>query len=129
MQPTSVENSNQAERKQIEILLSVISIAAAEGARMIQMNVDDRASLDVRAKSASDFVTALDIETEKWITTFLLSEWPGEAHIMGEELTPGPPPTPGVTFVVDPIDGTTNFLHGYPEYAVSIAAVLDSCDV
>jgi len=44
---------------------------------------------------------------------------------MGEELAPGAPPPRGLVFVVDPLDGTTNFLHGYPEYAVSIAAALD----
>ena len=44
---------------------------------------------------------------------------------MGEELSPGAAPTAGLVFVADPLDGTTNFLHGFPWYAVSIAAVVD----
>ena len=43
---------------------------------------------------------------------------------MGEELTPGLS-TDGLVWIVDPLDGTTNFLHGYPSYAVSIAAAID----
>jgi myo-inositol-1(or 4)-monophosphatase len=45
--------------------------------------------------------------------------------VMGEELSPKDAPGEGTHFIVDPLDGTTNFLHGYPEYAVSIGLVLD----
>ena len=47
--------------------------------------------------------------------------------MLGEELTPGADlSSPGLTFVADPLDGTTNFLHGYPQYAVSIGAIQQS---
>jgi len=46
------------------------------------------------------------------------------ARIIGEELSPDIV-TEGLVWVVDPLDGTTNFLHGYPSYAVSIAAAID----
>ena len=45
-------------------------------------------------------------------------------RIMGEELSPDAP-ADGLVWVVDPLDGTTNFLHDYPAYAVSIAAAVD----
>jgi myo-inositol-1(or 4)-monophosphatase len=46
------------------------------------------------------------------------------ARIVGEELTPALE-TDGLVWIVDPLDGTTNFLHGFPSYAVSIAAAVD----
>ena len=47
-----------------------------------------------------------------------------DALILGEELSPESSTNADVAFVVDPLDGTTNFLHGYPEFAVSIAAAV-----
>jgi myo-inositol-1(or 4)-monophosphatase len=73
-------------------------------------------------KTQHDFVTAVDRGAETLIAETLLAAVPGSA-IVGEELTPGARPTADVVWIVDPLDGTTNFLHGYPEYAVSIAAV------
>jgi myo-inositol-1(or 4)-monophosphatase len=47
-----------------------------------------------------------------------------EARVIGEELNPEIV-TEGLVWIVDPLDGTTNFLHGFPSYAVSIAAAVD----
>jgi len=105
-------------------MLRAITDAAALAARGIAARSADRAHLEVRLKSASDFVSDVDVEAEALIRDRLAQAFP-EAHIMGEELAPGAPPARGITFVVDPLDGTTNFLHGYPEYAVSIAAAVD----
>ncbi len=74
-------------------------------------------------KGQSDFVTRVDRETEELIGDALLAETP-DATILGEELTPDIRHE-GLVWVVDPLDGTTNFLHGYPAYGVSIAAALD----
>ncbi len=71
--------------------------------------------------SAVDPVTVVDRESEKFILAALQAARPADGFL-GEEGsdTPG---TSGVTWVVDPIDGTVNFLYGVPEYAVSVAAV------
>jgi myo-inositol-1(or 4)-monophosphatase len=67
----------------------------------------------------------VDRESERLIAETLLRECPDSA-IMGEELTPdGIGDQNGLLWIVDPLDGTTNFLHGYPAYAVSIAAMVD----
>ena len=73
-------------------------------------------------KTHRDFVTTIDRQAETLIAETLLAAFPGSA-IVGEELTPGARPQADVIWIVDPLDGTTNFLHGYPEFAVSIAAV------
>ena len=74
-------------------------------------------------KGSHDFVTAVDRRAEEIISAALLAGQPG-ARIIGEELAPDLV-TDGLVWIVDPLDGTTNFLHGFPVYAVSIAAAVD----
>jgi myo-inositol-1(or 4)-monophosphatase len=74
-------------------------------------------------KGSRDFVTEVDRTAERMIAEVLLAAEPG-SRIVGEELTPGMV-TEGLVWIVDPLDGTTNFLHGYPSYAVSIGAAVD----
>src|SRR5687768_18603992 len=76
-----------------------------------------------RSKSHSDFVTEVDTAAERAIRDVISARVPS-ATVLGEELSPGES-VRGVTFVVDPLDGTTNFLHGFPVYAVSIAVASD----
>jgi len=74
-------------------------------------------------KGRHDFVTEVDRTAERLIGEILTSG-NGGGRIVGEELSPQLA-LDGLVWVVDPLDGTTNFLHGYPAYAVSIAAVVD----
>lgn len=74
---------------------------------------------DVKAKGSNDFVTAMDIETQRTVKSMLAGAYP-ECLFLGEEgehakLTDAP------TFVLDPIDGTTNFIFGYRLSAISLA--------
>jgi myo-inositol-1(or 4)-monophosphatase len=73
-------------------------------------------------KARNDFATDVDREAERLIAEVLLTGAPGSA-VMGEELTPAGATGATVLWIVDPLDGTTNFLHKYPAYAVSIGAV------
>lgn len=75
------------------------------------------------AKGRADWVTEVDRTAEGLIVETLRAGTP-EGHIIGEELSPELR-TDGLVWVVDPLDGTTNFIHRYPCYAVSIAAALD----
>jgi myo-inositol-1(or 4)-monophosphatase len=74
-------------------------------------------------KGSRDFVTEVDRTAERVIADILLAGQPG-ARMVGEELSPDLL-TEGLVWIVDPLDGTTNFLHGYPSYAVSIAVAVD----
>jgi myo-inositol-1(or 4)-monophosphatase len=74
-------------------------------------------------KSRHDFVTVVDRTAEQMIADTLLSAVP-DSQMIGEELTPDATPQAEVAWVVDPLDGTTNYLHGYPQYAVSIGCVV-----
>lgn len=73
-------------------------------------------------KGENDFVTLVDREAERLVSETVLAGAP-ESVVLGEELSPTAK-RDGLVWVVDPLDGTTNFLHGYPQYAVSIG-VLD----
>lgn len=75
-------------------------------------------------KSEFDFVTDVDRAAEGAISDIILQRHP-DARMRGEELSPTMADTSGLVFVADPLDGTTNFLHGVPQYAVSIAAQVD----
>jgi myo-inositol-1(or 4)-monophosphatase len=74
-------------------------------------------------KGRRDFVTEVDRIAEGIITAALQKGRP-PGRMVGEELSPSIV-TEGLVWIVDPLDGTTNFLHGYPSYAVSIAAAVD----
>ncbi len=76
----------------------------------------------------TDPVTVADTETETLIRNWLAHERPGDAFL-GEEAGGAAAAPDGVRWVVDPIDGTVNFLYGIPAYAVSVAAQVDGVSV
>jgi myo-inositol-1(or 4)-monophosphatase len=104
-------------------LLAHIETAAIAAAGFIRARAHDRSSIQWRAKSLTDFVSDVDLGAERLIRDALTDAYPG-ALILGEELSPDASSNADIVFVVDPLDGTTNFLHGFHEYAVSIAAAV-----
>lgn len=73
-------------------------------------------------KGRSDFVTEVDVESERRIVEIIRDTFPTH-DVMAEEGTDDSASgTSGIRWIIDPLDGTTNWLHGYPEYAVSLAA-------
>jgi myo-inositol-1(or 4)-monophosphatase len=104
-------------------LLDVAITAAERAADHIRGCVRPARPTQWQRKGVSDFVTEVDRETERLITTKLLHATP-DAVVLGEELTPEAS-AQSLTWIVDPLDGTTNYLHGYPAYAVSIAAAVE----
>ena len=80
----------------------------------------------MRAKSTpTDPVTIVDTETERLLRDRLAELRPGE-HVLGEEGGGSADDSAGrATWVVDPIDGTVNFVYGLPAYAVSVAVQVD----
>jgi myo-inositol-1(or 4)-monophosphatase len=97
--------------------------AADAAAQYISERSAHRDTLEWRSKAHQDYVSDVDTGAERIVRGTLLAAAP-DAHILGEELSPDSTVDADTLFVVDPLDGTTNFLHGYPQYAVSIALVL-----
>lgn len=102
--------------------------AAAIAARFIAEGALTRHALVWEEKAATDFVSAVDIGAEERIRESLLTAIP-DLRIVGEELGATGDMTSGLVAIVDPLDGTSNFLHGYPSYAVSIGIALDGVPV
>src|SRR3990170_336247 len=108
-------------------LLEAAQLAADRAAAFLREQEGRLAPEAWSEKGQGDFVTEVDRETERIVAGTLLGAAPG-SRVVGEELTPGALGT-GLVWVVDPLDGTTNFLHRFPYYAVSIGAVLDGVPI
>lgn len=110
-------------------LVSLIQRAAEAAAHVIRDATPRRASLDWQEKGAADFVTEVDREAEARAIEIIRMSEPKAKFIAEESAEPVPSPLSNVpsplVFVIDPLDGTTNFLHGLPEYAVSIGVLVD----
>jgi myo-inositol-1(or 4)-monophosphatase len=101
---------------------------ATEAAELVS-TARSRAVGEVDTKSSdTDVVTAADRAAERHIRQRLAQLRPGEPMLGEEEGTSGDDAS-GLCWVVDPIDGTVNYLYGYPWYAVSVAAQVDGVSV
>ena len=109
-------------------LLKVMSDAARKAARGLNRDFGELAELQVAKKAPADFVTAADLKAEQVIFEELSRARPGYSF-HGEErgLIEGSDKTH--TWIVDPLDGTTNFLHAIPHFAINIALQRDGAIV
>lgn len=101
---------------QLEIAIK----AALKAGQLINRESGNLDSLDVREKSPFDFVSNVDVACQELIVDMIRHYFPADG-IVGEEASEHINPNADNQWYIDPIDGTTNFLHGFPQYAVSIA--------
>jgi myo-inositol-1(or 4)-monophosphatase len=101
-------------------LMTVMVNAARKAARGIRRDFGEVENLQVSVKGPGDFVTSADKRTEKILYDELARARPGYGFL-GEEGGTRAGSDPDNRWIIDPIDGTTNFIHGMPMIAVSIA--------
>ncbi len=103
------------------MLNTAIKAARAAG-NIIQYGARNLDRLNVDSKGPGDFVSEIDRSAEEAIVDILLKAYPTHS-VLAEESghTSRGPKSSSHRWIVDPLDGTTNFLHGVPQYAVSIA--------
>jgi len=99
-------------------MLNIAVRAARRAGDLIVRQLDRADSLSVTDKGRNDFVTEVDRQAEAAIIDTLLTAYPAHA-ILAEES--GARAGNEYEWIIDPLDGTTNFLHGFPQFAVSIA--------
>ncbi|MES1981918.1 MAG: inositol monophosphatase family protein [Pseudomonadota bacterium] len=99
-------------------MLTIAVKAARRAGNLIHRAADNLDHLTVTKKSHSDYVSEVDRMAEQAIIATLLDAYPNHAILAEESGTQG---ASEYQWVIDPLDGTTNFLHGYPQYSVSIA--------
>ena len=110
-----------------EELLDLARTVALDAATLVRQRRSGDVEVADTKSSPVDVVTEADRAAEKLIYSRLTEARPGDGFL-GEE-GGSAESTSGVTWVVDPIDGTVNFLYGIPQYAVSIAASRDGAPV
>jgi myo-inositol-1(or 4)-monophosphatase len=129
VQQTSAESPNQLNPADLLTIAIQVARRAADTARRMRAEAVS-ATIDTKS-TATDVVTAADRAVERQVAEELRGLRPGDT-LLGEEYGSTAPsgstvPAPGgvVRWIVDPIDGTVNYLYGLPQYAVSLAAEVD----
>jgi myo-inositol-1(or 4)-monophosphatase len=107
-----------------EKLTQTAAEAARAGLRSLRPFIDERRRLNVREKASRDFVTAADLASQRAIHDVIRRAWPTHA-ILAEEDPGAALSTDGPLWIVDPLDGTANFIHGYPASSVSVGFARD----
>src|SRR5215468_9582198 len=108
-----------ARAMQHSALLNVMIAAARKAARALKRDFGELEKLQVSLKSPGNFVSAADRRAEETLHAELMKARPGYGFL-GEEGGHREGADKTHTWIVDPLDGTTNFLHGIPQFAISI---------
>jgi myo-inositol-1(or 4)-monophosphatase len=99
-------------------MLTIAVRAARSAGNLIIRNLDRIGSLSIQTKERNDFVSEVDQQAEREIIGILHKAYPGHGFLAEES---GVQSGNEFEWIIDPLDGTTNFLHGFPHFAVSIA--------
>src|SRR4051812_10312198 len=105
-------------------VINVMANAALKAARGLNRDFGEVEQLQVSVKGPSDFVSSADLRAERTLKTELQRARPGYG-LLFEEAGAAEGSDPHHRWIVDPLDGTTNFLHGVPHFSISIALERD----
>jgi myo-inositol-1(or 4)-monophosphatase len=100
-------------------MLNIAVKAARRAGSIINRAALEGGALEVKAKNKNDFVTQVDKAAEQAIINIIRAAYPDHS-ILAEESGDTPGARPEYQWVIDPLDGTTNYIHGFPQYCVSI---------
>ncbi|MEO8135381.1 MAG: inositol monophosphatase family protein [Betaproteobacteria bacterium] len=114
----SFDDSQRRPDAQLDGYLTAAIAAARAGGAVINEGARNRATLQIERKQSNDFVSMVDKGSERAILDLLAAQFPSHAFIAEETGNSG---SSDYVWLIDPLDGTTNFLHGFPQYCVSIA--------
>lgn len=106
-----------------QMILDTAKNAAIIGAEYVRNKFNDLANIQIESKAQNDFVTNVDRESEKLIIEEIRKEFPTH-NFLGEEYGEQSG-TAGYTWIIDPLDGTKNFIQGIPVFAVSIGVLFE----
>src|SRR5574341_213170 len=101
-------------------MLNIAVRAARRAGSIINPAALDGSGLEVRSKRMNDFVTRVDHAAEETIIEIVRKAYPDHA-VLAEESGASSGRAAEYQWIIDPLDGTTNFIHGFPQYCVSIA--------
>ena len=102
-------------------MLNTAVKAARAAGKVINYGSQNLDRLTIHSKRSNDYVSEIDHKAEQAIIEILLDAYPKHAILAEESGSTGVGGDSEYQWIIDPLDGTTNFLHGFPQYAVSIA--------
>lgn len=112
-----------------DIELSVARAAAIVAGGIVRDSYGRLTDKDISEKAANDMVTTVDLRSQDLVIDTLRTRFPDDYIVAEENLDPavndGRDPNGSRRWIIDPLDGTTNYIHGYPMFAVSIALEVD----
>ncbi|HXX53703.1 MAG TPA: inositol monophosphatase family protein [Thermodesulfovibrionales bacterium] len=114
--------SREAGNAFLEKSLKTATIAARQAGQIILKNLGKISSRDIRMKQAYDFVTTVDRWSEQIIIEIIRTTFPSHSFLAEE--TTSQEHAGDCRWIIDPLDGTTNYIHGYPAFSVSIGLEL-----
>ncbi|MBD2859946.1 inositol monophosphatase [Spongiibacter sp. KMU-158] len=103
-------------------MLNIALRAARRAGEIVARASEQIDRVKIQTKGENNFVTEIDLKAEQEIIAHLQKAYPDHAFICEESGETGNPDS-DYKWIIDPIDGTTNFIHGIPHYCVSIACV------
>ena len=103
-------------------LLNVAVMAARRAGAVLGRNFNKRDKLTVEKKGHNDYVTSADLAAEKAIIDVIHKHYPDHAILAEESGVQG---DSDHVWIIDPLDGTTNYLHGFPVFGISIALQIE----
>lgn len=109
-------------------LSTALKAASKAGAYLLSRNNDRSADLKIDVKAHNDFVTEADRTSEAIIIETISADFPAHAFLAeesGGSNAAGEEPAAAAKWIIDPLDGTTNFINGFPVWAVSIALEIE----
>jgi myo-inositol-1(or 4)-monophosphatase len=109
---------------QAETFLAEVESIARLGGRQLLRHWRSLSADQVTEKSRNDLVTVADLASERIIVEAVRTKFP-DHRVLSEEAGWSDRTGDGPTWIVDPLDGTTNFVHGIPQFAVSIGVAFD----
>lgn len=100
--------------------VKIAEMAARKAGQVIVRSMENLESIEITEKHRNDYATEVDKAAEREIIEHLQQNYTGH-KIMGEESGDHGPEESDYQWIIDPLDGTTNYIHGYPHFCVSIA--------
>jgi myo-inositol-1(or 4)-monophosphatase len=107
-----------------DAFLAEIEEIAGLGAERLMAHFRALEPNQINEKARNDLVSAADLASEEAIIEAIRARFPDHS-ILSEEAGRSTPTESGPTWIIDPLDGTTNFVHGLPQFAVSIGVMVD----
>jgi len=105
----------------MQATLNIAIEAAREAGKIIFRNMSRVHSLNIKTKEKNDFVSEVDLQAEQEIINVIHRVYPQHGILAEETGSRFSGKDDEYQWIIDPLDGTTNFLHGFPHYSVSIA--------